>query len=84
MELGGSESHSQKFSNNFYPGSNQANFSHFQILQIRSILIYCQLRLGLPRDDFPIFLLVKMFTTSLSSHILIASFAHLYILNLIF
>ena len=65
MEPGGSMSHSQGLSNNSYPELNQPNSLHSRLILILS----SHLRLGLPKDLFPVGLPVKILKAILPSSI---------------
>ena len=82
MEPVGSIPHSQGLSNNSYPEPNQPNSPHW--CSSRSILILSShLRLGLPKDLFPVDFPVKIVKALLSSSILATWPAHLSLLDII-
>ena len=77
MEPGNLMPHSQGFSNNPYPESNQPNFSY------RFHNIHSHLPLGLPKGLFPVDVPVTILKALLSSSILATRPAYLNLLDLI-
>ena len=82
MEPGGSMPHSHGLSNNSYPEPNHS--PSLIPISSRSILILAShLRLGLPKDLFPVGLALKILKALLPSSILATYPAHLNLLDLI-
>ena len=81
MESEGSMPHSQGLSNNSCPEPNQPNYPQIPI-SLRSILILpSHLRLGLPKDLFPVGLPTKILKALLPSSILATCPVHLNLLE---